>query len=40
VAGSELLRFAGVINLNELKEMERAIEEGCEQVYPNDCVDF
>ena len=36
VRGSVLLRFAGAIDLNELKEMEKAIAEGCEQVNLNE----
>jgi hypothetical protein len=30
--GSQLLRFAGAIPPEDLDEMERAIEEGCEQI--------
>lgn len=36
VPGSELLRFAGAIDLDDLKEMEKAINEGCEQVNLNE----
>jgi len=36
VHGSELLRFAGAIDLSDLKEMEKAIDEGCEQVNLNE----
>lgn len=36
VPGSELLRFAGAIDLDDLKEMEKAITEGCEQVNLNE----
>ena len=36
VLGSELLRFAGAIDLDDLNEMEKAIVEGCEQVNLND----
>ena len=36
VPGSELLRFAGTIALEDLNEMEKAIAEGCEQVNLND----
>ena len=36
VPGSELLRFAGAIDLDDLNEMEKAIVEGCEQVNLND----
>jgi hypothetical protein len=36
VPGSELLRFAGTIDLDDLNEMEKAIAEGCEQVNLND----
>lgn len=36
VPGSELLRFAGAIDLNDLREIEKAIAEGCEQVNLND----
>ena len=36
VPGKELLRFAGAIALDDLKEIEKAIAEGCEQVNMND----
>ena len=36
VPGSDLLRFAGAIDLLDLKEMEKAIDEGCEQVNFNE----
>lgn len=36
VPGSELLRFARAIDLDDLNEMEKAIVEGCEQVNLND----
>lgn len=36
VPGSELLSFAGAIDLDDLNEMEKAIAEGCEQVNLND----
>ena len=32
IAGKELLRFGGTIELQDLNEMSQAIEEGCEQV--------
>ena len=35
VPGKELLRFAGAISPEDLAEMSRAIEEGCEQVEPD-----
>lgn len=31
----DLLRFAGTIPPEDLAEMEKAIEDGCEQVSPN-----
>jgi hypothetical protein len=31
-SGSELLRFAGAIEADDLRAMEQAIAEGCEQV--------
>lgn len=31
----DLLQFAGSIPGEDLRQMERAIEEGCEQVNPN-----
>lgn len=34
--GSQLLKFAGAISLDDLKEMEEAIAKGCEQVNLND----
>mgnify|MGYP000947725973 CR=1 FL=1 len=36
VPGSDLLKFAGAIDLEDLQEMEKAITEGCEQVNLND----
>lgn len=36
VPGSELLRFAGAIDLDDLHEMEKTIAEGCERVNLND----
>lgn len=36
VRGSRLLKFAGVISPDDLKEMEKAIAEGCEQVNLNE----
>jgi hypothetical protein len=36
VPGKALLRFAGVINTDNLTAMKQAIEEGCEQVSLND----
>ncbi len=36
VPGSDLLKFAGTIDLEDLQEMEKAITEGCEQVNLND----
>jgi hypothetical protein len=36
VSGTELLRFAGAIDRDDLNEMEKAIAEGCEQVSLND----
>jgi len=36
VPGKELLRFAGAIALDDLIEMEKAIDEGCEKVHMND----
>lgn len=35
VPGKKLLRFAGIINPDELKKIEQAIEEGCERVDPH-----
>ncbi len=32
VSGKELLRFAGILTLEEAEMMERAIEESCERV--------
>ena len=34
--GRELVRFAGVIDKDDLEEISRAIEDGCEQVNLND----
>ena len=36
VPGQQLLRFAGAIPPNDLQIMHQAIEEGCEQVDPNE----
>ena len=36
IPGSDLLRFAGTIDPDDLHEMENAIAEGCEQVSLND----
>ena len=35
VPGSRLLKFAGTIDTQSLREMEQAIEEGCEQIDPD-----
>ena len=34
-AGTSLLRFAGVIDRADLKEISDAIEEGCERISPD-----
>ena len=36
VLGSELLKFAGMLSDEDAAEMLQAIEEGCEQVDPDD----
>ncbi len=36
VPGESLMRFAGVLDAKTLKEMEEAIEEGCEQIDKNE----
>jgi hypothetical protein len=36
VPGTELLRFSGCIDLDDLKAMKNAITEGCEKVSLND----
>lgn len=36
VPGSDLLKFAGAIGLEDLHEMENAITEGCEQATRDD----
>jgi hypothetical protein len=36
VSGRELLRFAGMIDPADLKEMERVIEQECERVDPDE----
>jgi hypothetical protein len=36
VPGIALLKFAGMIDAQDLQSMAQAIEEGCEQVHPND----
>ena len=36
VPGSQLVRFAGAISLDDLRLMRQAIEEGCERVDANE----
>ena len=36
VPGSELLKFVGIITPEEADAMEKAIEEGCEQIYEDE----
>jgi hypothetical protein len=36
VPGHALLQFAGLVEPDELALMKQAIEEGCEQVQPNE----
>jgi len=36
VPGQALLRFAGLVDAEDLATMKQAIEEGCEQVQPNE----
>ena len=36
VPGRSLLRFAGIIDGADLEELKQAVEEGCEQIHPND----
>ena len=36
VAGTQLLQFAGTIPLEDVKVMQKAIEQGCEQVDVNE----
>ncbi len=36
VPGQALLRFAGLVETDDLALMQRAIEEGCEQVQPDE----
>ena len=36
VPGRALLRFAGLVETDDLALMKQAIEEGCEQVQPNE----
>lgn len=36
VSGKELLRFAGIFSPEEGEAIERAIEEGCERIDPDD----
>jgi hypothetical protein len=36
VPGKDLLRFGGTIDAEDLKLMERAIEEDCERIDPNE----
>lgn len=35
VPGAKLLKFAGTIDKQSLREMGQAIEEGCEQIDPD-----
>lgn len=37
VPGRDLLRFAGTIDAKSAREMEEAIEEGCERIDPDEC---
>jgi len=34
VPGRDLLRFAGTIDAQSIREMEEAIEDGCERIAP------
>jgi hypothetical protein len=34
--GRDLLKFAGILNPEEAKEMMDAIQEGCERIDPNE----
>lgn len=36
VPGQALLRFAGLVETDDLALMKHAIEENCEQVHPNE----
>ena len=36
VRGRPLLRFAGAIDSADLEALKQAVEEGCEQINPND----
>ncbi|MGB3634210.1 MAG: hypothetical protein WA982_09230 [Rubrobacteraceae bacterium] len=36
VSGSSLIRFAGAIDEDDARRMSEAIEEGCEQIEPNE----
>ena len=36
VPGQALLRFAGLVEADDLAAMQQAIEEDCEQVHPNE----
>ena len=36
VPGHALLRFAGLVETDDLALMKQAIEDGCEQVHPNE----
>ena len=36
VPGHALLRFAGLVEADDLAAMKQAIEEDCEQVHPNE----
>ncbi len=36
VPGRQLLRFAGAIPLEDVKQMRQAIEQGCEQIDVNE----
>ena len=38
--GKDLLRFAGTISEEDVRLMERAIEEDCERIDPDPDVDF
>ncbi|HHV77471.1 MAG TPA: hypothetical protein GXX39_08890 [Syntrophothermus lipocalidus] len=39
VSGNDLIRFAGILSPDEAGEIERAIEEGCEQVDPSESIE-
>lgn len=36
VRGSDLLKFSGLISLDDLQTMARTIEEGCERIDPGE----